>query len=208
MPYNYSKLDYLEDSKKFSDNEISELHGFAVSTLKRWKTQQWNLKGHNRKPGSGRKKTGHELPCLVCSKPVYHELSKIKQGFRKTCSRACARNSPQKISKLKAVDKSYMQTDEYSASLRRPYRNELDEYRKDVIRFTKRTYNDNIDLINPNRHPRGRCGEPGAYQLDHIVSIKEGFLQGIPPEEIASVKNLQMLPWRVNLLKSSGELLS
>lgn len=51
-------------------------------------------------------------------------------------------------------------------------------------------------------YKRTLCGVEGGYQLDHIISIKEGFEKNIAPEIIGAPGNLQMLPWRDNLLKS------
>ncbi len=50
---------------------------------------------------------------------------------------------------------------------------------------------------------RGRAGVQGAYQLDHVVSISEGFLQGIDPKYIGCLSNLQFIPWEENLKKGS-----
>jgi 5-methylcytosine-specific restriction endonuclease McrA len=62
-------------------------------------------------------------------------------------------------------------------------------------------YNENIDIINPERHPRTLCGVEGGWQLDHIIPIKECFDRGIPPREAASLTNLRMLPWKENLMR-------
>jgi len=76
-------------------------------------------------------------------------------------------------------------------------------YSKEVWRLTKSVYSKNKHLINPNNHPRGRAGISGAHQLDHKVSVHFGFMNNIPPEEIASLDNLQLLTWEENLLKSN-----
>lgn len=76
-------------------------------------------------------------------------------------------------------------------------------YSKEVWRLTRSTYNKNKRLINPNNYPRGRAGTPGAYQLDHKVSVHFGFMNNIPPAEIARIDNLQLLTWEENLLKSN-----
>lgn len=80
---------------------------------------------------------------------------------------------------------------------------QMSEYRKYANKVRARTeqvYRKNRHVINPNgllRVKAGRCG----YQLDHIVSVKHGFLNNIPVEVIASIDNLQMLPWRDNARK-------
>lgn len=48
---------------------------------------------------------------------------------------------------------------------------------------------------------RGLAGVEGAYQLDHKYSISAGYINGVPPEVIGSIKNLEMLPWRENIAK-------
>ena len=50
---------------------------------------------------------------------------------------------------------------------------------------------------------KGLCGIEGAYQLDHIVSIDEGYATGISPEQIADISNLQIIPWEENRAKSN-----
>ena len=42
-----------------------------------------------------------------------------------------------------------------------------------------------------------------AYHLDHIISIKMGFMNGCTVEEIGSICNLQMLPHKLNSSKGS-----
>lgn len=39
------------------------------------------------------------------------------------------------------------------------------------------------------------------YHIDHIVSIWNGFKKGIPPNQIADINNLRMIPYKENLLK-------
>lgn len=54
----------------------------------------------------------------------------------------------------------------------------------------------------PNYNKRGRSGVEGAYQLDHKVSIFEGFVKGICPTKIGALENLQFIPWEENRAKS------
>jgi hypothetical protein len=67
---------------------------------------------------------------------------------------------------------------------------------------TVANYNKYIHIINPTGLPRGKCGVEGAYQLDHVRSIKECFDLGLSPEVAGAPENLQMLPWKVNRAKS------
>lgn len=79
-----------------------------------------------------------------------------------------------------------------------PNKGEFKLYSDEVRRLSERSYKTYRGLINPNEHPRTVCGVEGGYQLDHVVSVKEGFERKIPAHVIAHVNNLQMLPWKKN----------
>lgn len=74
-------------------------------------------------------------------------------------------------------------------------------YRSTVTSLTRVEYAKHKTAINPHNYPTGRAGTDGAYHLDHIVSVKYGFLNEIPPELISHHTNLQMLPWEENITK-------
>lgn len=57
------------------------------------------------------------------------------------------------------------------------------------------TFNELID--------RGKCGIDGAIQIDHIFSIKEGFINNIDPKIIGHKENLRLIPWKENDNKKS-----
>lgn len=79
------------------------------------------------------------------------------------------------------------------------------KYRNRVAVRTERTYQQHKDEINPNDYPRGKAGVDGAYHLDHIVSVREGFENQIPVEKVSAKENLQMLPWLENVQKYDGK---
>ena len=74
---------------------------------------------------------------------------------------------------------------------------EKEMYKREVWRHT---YRNDLTVL-PNNDKRGRCGVDGAYQLDHIISINEGWEKNIPAEEIGSMDNLQILTWEENRKK-------
>lgn len=78
---------------------------------------------------------------------------------------------------------------------------EWKKYRSAVTKHTRVTYKANIVTINPLNLPFGRCGTDGAYQLDHIIPVRYGFDNGIPPEQLANVSNLRVIPWLENVVK-------
>ena len=90
---------------------------------------------------------------------------------------------------LKELDLTW---EEYSARY-----SEYKKYQKKVIRLTNKQ---DVSKL-PNFDKRGKAGVAGAYQLDHILEISEGFVKGIDPEIIADMSNLQFIPWLENLKK-------
>lgn len=70
-------------------------------------------------------------------------------------------------------------------------------YKREVWRLT---YQNDLQQLQ-HWEKRGRCGVKGAYQLDHIVSINEGWEKGIDPQQIAQWDNLRMIPWKQNRQK-------
>lgn len=79
-----------------------------------------------------------------------------------------------------------------------PNKSEFQAYAYQVRLLSEQTYREHKTTINPQDHPRTLCGVEGGYQLDHKISIKEGFKKGLSPEELAHPDNLQMLPWSEN----------
>lgn len=67
--------------------------------------------------------------------------------------------------------------------------------------LTSKIYEEYKHEINPDNYLGGLAGQDGVYHLDHIVSIRYGFDNNIPPEQLAVKENLQMLPWKDNISK-------
>jgi 5-methylcytosine-specific restriction endonuclease McrA len=82
-----------------------------------------------------------------------------------------------------------------------PNKAPLIEYGRKVRVLSEKTYQENLSNLNPDNLPRTLCGIDGGYQLDHKISIKNGFVNNIPPERLSSVDNLQLLPWKDNRKK-------
>ncbi len=83
-----------------------------------------------------------------------------------------------------------------------PDKTKFEEYKRQVRRLSEQVYRTYKDVINPSNLKRAVAGICDGYQLDHIISIKEGFEKKIPVCEISHINNLQMLPWQENLAKS------
>ena len=84
------------------------------------------------------------------------------------------------------------------------YRN-FGQYRNRIAYRTKKTYEKYKDIINPNNLPLGKCGIDGAHNIDHIISVREGFEKGLAVEEMSRKENLQVIPWLENVQKYDGK---
>tara|TARA_R110002074_G_scaffold307450_1_gene478293 strand:- start:25 stop:612 length:588 start_codon:yes stop_codon:yes gene_type:complete len=114
----------------------------------------------------------------------------VKSHSKKYCSRSCfiTHNNPA-----------------HKRIIWKPRNPNMDEYRRysnTVHKFTRKTYNENKEIINPENRKRALAGTEDGWQLDHIITIREGFNNNIPPEDLAKIGNLRMLPWRENLKRN------
>lgn len=146
-----------------------------------------------RKIGSGASRKYEDKICPECSSPHRNSVY---------CSRECMNQSEYFKEKLSTIDRSYMQTEEYRKTLMKDSTPAYKKYAGKVHRLTQKIYEQYKNVINPNDYPRTVCGIEGGYQLDHIISIKFGFDNNIPPEVLSEKENLRMLPWKENLKKS------
>lgn len=71
-----------------------------------------------------------------------------------------------------------------------------------LVKFKDKQYK---SIINPYNYKRTLCGVTNGYQLDHIISIKEGYIKKLSPNKLSNLSNLQMLPWKENLKKGMKE---
>ena len=71
-------------------------------------------------------------------------------------------------------------------------------YRKEVWRITNQQP---LNSLENYKMPRTLAGIEGGYQLDHIISIEEGWIMKKSPYIIGNINNLQFIPWEENLKK-------
>lgn len=76
-------------------------------------------------------------------------------------------------------------------------------YKRAVYSASRKTYNQNASLLNPKGLLLGRSGTPNAHQIDHKVPISVGYHLKIPVVIMSIVENLQIMPWKDNLVKSN-----
>jgi hypothetical protein len=74
------------------------------------------------------------------------------------------------------------------------------EYKKVVTNRTITMYRNNQNLINPNNLKRSNK----SYHIDHIFSIKQGFLINLPVEIVSHPCNLHMIHYKENLIKQDN----
>lgn len=77
-----------------------------------------------------------------------------------------------------------------------PQKPTLEQYRMTVRAMTEKQPLEKL----PGIHLRGQ-----GWELDHVVPITRGFRSGTPPETIADISNLWMVPMRYNRAKLASE---
>lgn len=185
------QLSQLKDVNLTAAELSSELK-CGTATIWRWRNSLGVKLGRGSKKGKPRpwQIKRDVRSCVVCEK----EFEVVPSKKRIYCSISCF---------AKVMDRSYTQTEEFRNKQRNPNTPEYKKYVNQVHRLSRKIYEEYRQEINPNNHKRGLAGQDGVYHLDHIVSIKYGFDNNIPPEEIAKKENLQMLPWKENISKGS-----
>lgn len=77
-------------------------------------------------------------------------------------------------------------------------------YKNKVHQLSNKVYNAHKNIINPYNYPRTLAGVEGGWQLDHKISVKICYETGLSESQASALENLQILPWKTNLLKSSA----
>lgn len=77
---------------------------------------------------------------------------------------------------------------------------DLSDYKLYHRRVWEVTRQNDLTLLE-HYEKRGRAGIDGAYHLDHKFSISRGYIEGVSPELIGSIKNLEFIPWEDNIQK-------
>jgi hypothetical protein len=190
------KIKLLTDNTK-TDAEIASLLNLSIGYLSVLR-QRWKInKKRGNKAGTIRQGTIF-INCKTCNKEVKKNLSNKTKQY---CSVKCMFNSEEYIEKLSSANKEYMQTEAYSNSIKKEDTPEYKKYSNRVQTLTRKNYIFYKEEINPENLPRGVAGRKGSYHLDHKISVRYGFDNNISPDVIADKSNLQMLPWRENVIK-------
>lgn len=199
----------IQDTLTLTTTDAAQLLGVGTATITRARSKF----GLNVKKGRKKILIMQTFMCLNCCRefqterdsPIFCD-SKCHREHRKTNPHLYPNSVKQReIIAEKAKERWKTPTDGMLAGIqKRMSRLDLKafrSYRNRVKVLTERTYIENIDEINPLKHTRAVAGTEGAYHLDHKIPVKRGFVENIPPEVIADKTNLQMLPWRENIIK-------
>jgi|688.fasta_scaffold216471_3 hypothetical protein len=202
MAGTYKRTEEIKQKQREKMLQKTQEYDWDSIVEKRNKTIKENDIKVGRKKGDGPKKKGWFKQCKCCENEFWVTPSRSEKSFY--CSRECMYSDPEYKNKLKNIDRSYMNTEDYAKCKGNPNPSKFKRYRNKVEFLTEQTYVKFIEEINPNNHPRTLAGIQGGYHLDHIVSVKEGFINGWSPEKLADKENLQMLPWLENVRKGSN----
>lgn len=180
--------------------------GKHIPHLDAWYEQQ-------RKQGEKTRRRKWRYNCPKCGrKRVYSR----KDGFVRASTNGTLCNSCSNIIYKKSW--TYVITDEHIKKMAatkagyetfEAYQSDLDQrkkYYRQVRKLTKQQPIHQLKNYNKLITNRGLNGTNGAYQLDHIIPVSRGYEQGLPPEKVADLTNLQIIPWKDNLLKSNRHL--
>ena len=195
IPYKHNNEDikFITDPTNTS-TDIELKYGCGKATVTRWR-KRYSWEGNSgskpgvKKPWQIKRETRY---CIICNS----QFETIPSHKKKMCSRQCCGVYN------KNLDKSYMQTEAYKETKRKPNTDMFKRYKNTVHRLSEQVYQQNKNIINPNNYIRTLAGVEGGYQLDHIITVRFGFDNNIPPEALAEAHNLRMLPWQQNLARN------
>jgi len=72
-------------------------------------------------------------------------------------------------------------------------------YKSRVMSITRRQQ---LNLLENCDKKRTLAGQSDGFQLDHIITIRDGFEHNINPHIVGNIKNLRFIPWEENLKRN------
>lgn len=144
-----------------------------------------------------------EATCDECSFVFKRKLQSLSKNEKHLCFQ-CSRKSASNKNKGNTWGFTSLTKGENHPRWN-PNKKEFAKYKAEVVSITR---NQPIETLKNFEKPRGLCGVEGAYQLDHLISIKEGFEKQIPAHIIGNLSNLRFIPWEQNRQKSDKTILT
>lgn len=135
---------------------------------------------------------------LAMNMPNMHKKLSIAQ--KKRFRKECVWNKGKKLSNKHRKRVCDAIAHKLGFNTYRSYQKSLPKWKLYKTKVRRITEQQSLHTLK-NFDKRGRAGTKGAYQVDHKISIYEGFKKGISANIIGCIENLQMLPWKENLLK-------
>ncbi len=179
----------------FTAKELAEEFSCSSITIHRKRKQLDVMPGRGSKKGKPRPwQIKYFNRCKQCDKEL--------KGPRKYCSKRCQFDDPEFIEKMKHFDKSYMQTEDYRNSCRKEDTPKYIRFKNYTHRLSEKIYQKYKNEINPNNLKRTLCGIEGGHQLDHILTIREGFDKNLSEEFLSRKENLRIITWKENLKRN------
>lgn len=139
---------------------------------------------------------------------TYCNLEQAKQTNLKNHGVEHSFQIPHVIEQIRKKSAAYFDSEEFM-EFRHELRKEKrwGEYREDLDDWTLykvacRVFTNQNDLSKLEHYEkRGLAGVDGAYQLDHIVSMRYGFENNVDPMVIGNINNIKFISWEENLKK-------
>lgn len=151
-------------------------------------------------------------------KKITNSLNKLysdpkkKSEIRKKCENTCMKNHGYKNimfdpnRKIEITKKARLAREKNGNCFPQSLMKTFEKYRNRVHSLTNK--NKFIKFTDEQFKKIGKMGNENAYQIDHMVSIKEGFIKKIPIEIISNPENLRLIHWRENLNKRDKSCIS
>tara|TARA_Y100000296_G_C5028518_1_gene183573 strand:- start:21 stop:611 length:591 start_codon:yes stop_codon:yes gene_type:complete len=186
MSYKLSKedIEFLKDTNN-TNMDIKDRFGCGEIQGTRWR-QKLGIEVQ-----AGRKK-GKSMPQLCVKKLKPCKICGAQHYNKDYCSRKCV-----SAAGLGTGPRPNTRGPRYH--LRRDDVPKYRQFANEVHRLSEKTYQENIDKLNPEGHPRTLNGIDGGHQLDHITTVREGFDKGISPQELSQLNNLRIITWEENI---------
>ncbi len=190
-----------------------EIHGEERATQLR---NEYSIRSFEFSKTDIGKKSTEKL--ILAAKDLKNRISLYDKWVRKYGVETANEKYKLYLEKLSIALKSYVSTSDFTGEnnsrikhLLKKFNLTYDEYiqgkteyecyKFKVIQIT----NEQPIQILENHDKRGKTGVDGAYHLDHIYSIRLGFLNNIDPHVIGHISNLRFIPWLENIQKSAIE---